>query len=124
MATGTIKTPGWKLVWTNPNPSSSFAAQTVNIDLSAFSAVMVQIKYDTGDADDINSLMNYSAPIGGFNTSYIFQGFNGSGAMGARRRRFAATPTGVEFTVCENKNGTSAGTTLNTGNIPLRIYAI
>ena len=42
MANGTIKTgKSFDLLWANPKPSSSFAAQTVSLDLSAYDALLV-----------------------------------------------------------------------------------
>jgi len=39
------------LLWTNPSPSSSFAAQTVSVDLSDYSYFIVDCLFYTGDQD-------------------------------------------------------------------------
>lgn len=41
MATGTIKSTAWKLLWTNPNPSAQFAAQTVSLSLAQYSEFLI-----------------------------------------------------------------------------------
>ena len=48
MATGTIKT-GWNLVWTNPNPSADFASQTISLDLSRYSEIMITASANAND---------------------------------------------------------------------------
>lgn len=34
------------LLWTNPNPTSDFAAQAINIDISAYSGFLIEYKYE------------------------------------------------------------------------------
>lgn len=46
MATGTIPNK-LDLVWTNPSPTSTFAAQTVSIDLSKYSFVWIQFSVNS-----------------------------------------------------------------------------
>lgn len=48
MANGTIKTGmSINLLWTNPNPESAFAAQTVALDLSGYDAVLIDANSGT-----------------------------------------------------------------------------
>lgn len=48
MATGTIKNPGWTLLWMNPNPSADYESGTVSIDLSGYSYVVVDFAFQLG----------------------------------------------------------------------------
>lgn len=43
MATGTIQ-KNMVLLWTNPNPTSAFAAQTISVDISEYSFVAIEFK--------------------------------------------------------------------------------
>jgi len=47
MASGTIKTGAWVLLWTNPSPTSNFAAQDVLVDLTGATEICVIFKSDT-----------------------------------------------------------------------------
>ena len=120
MASGTIHNNNWRLVWTNPRPTSSFAAQTVALDLSSFQEVQIVYKYSRDDSDvvQITQIIN-----SGNITTYFFQGFPNSGAMSARRRYSKATSTGVVFSDAQNKSGTSAASIDNSAMIPTLIYA-
>ena len=42
--------PHYTLLWTNPNPTSSFSAQTISLDLSKYDAVEVVFKRYTSQA--------------------------------------------------------------------------
>lgn len=110
----------WKLVWTNASPTSSFAAQTVALDLSSFQEVQIVYRYSTSDSDVVQSTQMINS---GNITAYFFQGFPNSGAIGARRRYAEATSTGVVFSEAQNKSGTSAASTDNSAMIPTLIYA-
>ena len=44
MAGGTIKTTTWKLLWTNPDDTATFAPQTVSLDLSAYSEFLISFR--------------------------------------------------------------------------------
>ena len=47
MANGIVASNGMRLLWTNPSPTSSFSAQTVSLDLSAYQAVVIIPKFTT-----------------------------------------------------------------------------
>ena len=38
------------LLWTNPSPTSAFAAQTINLDLSLYSYILIVSRWSTGSA--------------------------------------------------------------------------
>lgn len=39
-----------KLIWSNPSPTSSFPAQTLTLDLSGYSAVLIRTRWNTSTA--------------------------------------------------------------------------
>ena len=45
-----INEKDWKLVWTNPSPTSSFANQTLTLDLSKYKTVSIWFKYGLGSS--------------------------------------------------------------------------
>lgn len=111
----------WELLWTNPNPTSPFAAQTISLDLSNVQEVNLVIQHDLSASAE----WHYTIPqmvSAGKQAFVAVQGVGGSGTIGAIRRIFAVSATGVEFEVGQNKNGTSAPSTDNSVGIPLQIY--
>lgn len=110
----------WQLVWTNASPTSSFAAQTIALDLSSFQEVQIVYRFSTGDNAIVQNTQMINSGIG---AAYFFQGFPSSGAIGARRRYAKATSTGILFEDAQNKSGTSAASTDNDAMIPTLIYA-
>ena len=101
------------LLWTNASPTSSFAAQTVSIDLSEYSFVLVGLNQDTGNN---NYIYTEIALVDG--KIHMFMG-NFSGTV--TRRMTTVTTAGVEF-----GNG-QTGTSFSTDNakmIPISIYGI
>lgn len=102
---------GMKLLWTNPSPSASFAAQTVNIDLSGYLGVVCVFCVSTS---------------GGANTS-VFGPMNIQtvalmriGQISLTDRSFTPTETGVQFTIANDHQGGTRADWL----IPVRIYGI
>ena len=93
---------GMKLLWTNASPSSAFAAQTINLDLSKYSRVLV---------------------VGGFDVNYYTTKFTAICAVGNNSnivkptgyRSFSVSTTGVTF---------GDGDSVNKELIPLNIYGI
>lgn len=119
MATGTIKTNNWKLLWTNPNPSADFVAQTIPLDLSGYEEVKIEYGW-SNDGYPQNSVFCRS----GLNvTLYTFSGF-GSGSMIISRRTTTVTGTGISFaeSVSKATNSTSAASSANNQNVPYYIY--
>lgn len=111
--TGTISTVyggfSMTLVWTNPNPSSSFALQqTLSIDLSGYKAVAIYFGYSTASQGDrFGGLF----PIG-FPDNMIMYAYTGSSE--ANRTMSSITSSGITF-----DSGTNANNI-----IPLRIYGV
>ena len=112
----------WQLVWTNASPSSSFAAQTVSVDLSGFDLVAIEYCYQ-------NTQLTRCYVVFCFSLGYMIEWFaisslSGSGAKYAYTRRSTVNSTGVTFEACYNAatNSTSAGSAANDHGIPIYIY--
>lgn len=115
----------WALIWTNPNPSSDFAAQTVSLDLSAYAEIRVHYF--------LNKLQYQQSKIGCFcygdksGSSFKQDALSGEGASAFAwtRRSFSANNSGVTFTAAGKKaaNSSSSISTANEELIPYEIYA-
>ena len=100
------------LLWTNPNPDSSFAAQTVSIDLSSYDAILVQMRnvYNGGIRGMgivLKESINHSVGVFGTSETKTF------------RRSVNASDTGVTFGAGYNGENSSSNAA-----IPLLIYGI
>ena len=106
---------GWHayLVWENANPSASFAAQTISLDLSHFDWVLIESRhFEEGNDTGYSTMLCRK----GQTTSLLVVSHsdNRDGTRAA-----IVTDTGVQFSVCTYNNGTN-----NNYGVPLRIYAI
>lgn len=122
MATGTIQKQGWALLWANQDTSSSFAAQSVEIDLSNYTEISIHFRHTTS-SDSYEDVQ-------GFVGSHLFMRLFGyvstaSGAVDVFAREAIATTSGVEFKGAFEKrvNNTGAGSAYNAACIPDKIYA-
>lgn len=122
-SSGTDYATEWKLplsivgpLWTNPNPTSTFAAQTISLDLSGYDAILVVIKKQTAEnifvtafATEKNKTFRANFP------SHMFY-----------YREFSFSDTGVTFQ--DGKANTSYGNanaaTYNNDTFPYQIYGI
>lgn len=82
--------PGFVELWANSNPSSNFAAQTVSLDLSAWSIVAISAKFNTSTNGEFFCFIRVGQ-MGVMNVPNI-----GSTMYNARRSADVQT-TGVEF---------------------------
>lgn len=102
------------LLWTNANPTGSFAAQTVSLDLSSYRFVYIETIYNAADAN--NRYINYNLCIK--NTKVTLIGDQGEG--GAIGRRSAnISDTGITFTT-----GYINGSSNADACVPKNIYGI
>ena len=111
------------LLWTNNNSSSSFAAQTISIDLSDYDAVIIDSKSSKDVSDDAGepyvthayeTVANSSAHYGvcAQNLGYVF-------------REVAAMPFGVVFRgAMKFKSSSGMMVSDDTVCIPIRIYGV
>lgn len=100
------------LLWENSSPGSSFAAQTIPLDLSAFDSVMIDSWFSTATQRVI--------PATFFKVGEDFalcSGYGGGNRIGSRYG--GSSTTGITFEA-GYYNGAQADTSL----IPLRIYGV
>lgn len=99
MATQTIlrAESDWKTVWTNPDSTSAFAAQTVAIDLSYASEISVKYKTAPFDPTEVDE---HRSTIGSYGSLVTYTGFY-SGAPASQfkvcRRNYSVDTSGVVF---------------------------
>ena len=103
-----------KLLWTNPSPTSAFAAQTISLDLSNYDAVDVEFRHWT-DKDCRVTTRNYlnEGEGVGIGTS------TDAASSGNFRRGFKMYTDGVQFW-----GGVSNTSVDNNSTIPVRIWGI
>ena len=102
------------LLWTNPNPSSAFGAQTVSLDLTDYTGVIVEFIND-----DVNYTRSrvYAKKSDSFNSYPIGAGYV-SNTNAYSRNIVNVSDTGVQF---------SDGATTSAQNqfvIPFKIYGV
>lgn len=113
-----------KLLWTNPDPTSAFAAQTVSLDLSGYDAVRVVFKLVNGSGTagtKPTSMISQFVNVGdgGLNLYITQAGSDWAGTAYLNERSFEVNTTGVYFYDNRERNGNS-----NNNNIPYQIYGI
>ena len=108
----------WDLLWENASPTSSFATQTVNIDLSDYTFVLVGIRWSTS-ADQIS----WQVCIVG-ETNKVTRCDAASSKVWVARRNIQVTASGVTFEDADQGNSTSDPSTNNGEVIPVSIYGI
>lgn len=112
----------WKSMWTNDSPSSNFSSDTIPLDLSPFSEVMIVFNATTSSA----YTTTFVTPIDG--TSSLMYGVTSlasATAMSLAGRYVSASSTGVTINAARVKpfSSTAAGATDNSYFIPFKIYA-
>lgn len=114
MASGTIITSGSKmeLLWTNPSPSSNFAAQTVSLDLSSYDAVFLKCYTTTDTPRYFTCLFMVDGNIW---TMYAV----GGAASNRYNRLVTVSDTGLVFA-----GGYSNGTAGSAHAIPIEVYGV
>lgn len=107
--------PKWNLLWTNQNPTSTFAAQTVNVDLTNYDSVLCIFRGEKGTGS-LKDLRVWSFTTKGFqgNANYFW----GDASKGGHRT-WTTSNSGVQF-----GTGYNYGSSNNDVFIPLVIYGI
>ena len=100
------------LLWTNSSPTSNFAAQTVALDLTEYSMVVVVFKFTT-------TLSYYGMAIGVINGLTYVGSIIQYDSDDQVRREFTPSGSGVTFTDGRNKTGVN-----NTYCVPVYIYGV
>ena len=107
------KHPVAKLLWTNPNSTSSFGAQTVSVSLSAYTFVVITFRNQAGSE---NAVFGQVFPISG--RSMAFSVAKDSGAV--LRRYMNITSTGIWFENATYDSNSSNNALL----VPWSIYGL
>lgn len=102
----------WTLLWTNASPSSSFAAQTVQLNLSGYDMVGV---FGYNDVND-GGVMAF-APVGESSALFFMYNYR-------QRRYFAVSSAGVQFGSGYSGALNNSLSVSNTAAIPYYIYGI
>lgn len=105
---------GVTLLWTNPNPTSNFAAQDVALDLSDYTFVLVYCSVST-----TSNGLSGEIGIPGIDDFTFRVSCNPQNNNYNNSREFSVTRTAVSFGVCKYNN-----TTDNSRCIPQFIYGI
>lgn len=100
-----------KLVWTNPNPNSAFAAQTVSLDLSEYDIVGITAAFSS---DRTQRQITWG--VLGTTVNCIYKAFS---ANNFASRRAYITATGVQF-----YNGYQDSSAKSDSAVPIEIYGI
>lgn len=101
------------LLWTNPSPLSSFAAQTISLDLSEYSSIIIETLYEaTTPSGYIGTASKSIIPVDGVEYKYP----NPYYGMTRFGRSIKCSSTGVYIT--------SAANSENDRTLPYKIYGV
>ena len=122
MASGIIEKSGWKLLWTNQNPTSAFSPQTINIDLSSYSMIMVRTYSYAISAYYGITTIGFKGTHRNIITS--FGNTTGPGYLNFFMREFICNDSGIQFSEGYSRQITSSSTPSvdNNFNVPIEIY--
>lgn len=126
------------LLWTNSSPSSTFAAQTVSVNLSNYDAIIIESKASSAKS---NTFPSFRTPTSGYPYNQVYQNrifvnknesgdilfgsdirypsSTGSPASSVTHRSVTISDSGVTF-----GNGYADGTWTDYAAIPLKIYGV
>lgn len=106
-----------ELLWENASPASTFANQTVPLDTSKFTAVLIEFRSGASNAVRIPSVMAFSK-----GSRYIALGDNNAGTI--ITRAFAVNDADIAFSAGYKYSTYKTYTEDNTVVIPVAIYGI
>lgn len=126
-----------ELLWENPTPTSNFAAQTIEMDLSEYDKIEICFYTRTGNNNALNGGYGYISAVlgkgyGGLNSCATI-GSSTNMYVNAWSRAVLITDTGIEFGIGQTcyVGGSNSGTPKTTFdengeavNIPYKIYGI
>lgn len=107
------------LLWTNSSPSSSFAAQTIQLDLSSYKAVIITVKPNTNLSEMTNHLLLIDGETKQLQCAY----FNGT----LRSRNATVTTSGITFgdgIFWNTYNNSNSAQSQSVQGIPVKIYGV
>lgn len=114
MASGTVK-KGFKLLWTNPSPTASFAAQAVPVDLTGYDFLAVEVIFNLSNPV-LFPVCLYAASVTDFYMPVNAQSSNNSGA---RQGSYSSVQKKITFS-----SASYNGSTNNNYVIPLYIWGV
>lgn len=111
-----------ELLWTNPDSTADFAAQTINLDLSDYDCVDIVFKNQNNG--DLTAC--YKIRIGEKHNAIYYANIGANAAALLQVRATTVSSTGITFGEGKQKstNVTTAATTNNAYIIPIAIYGI
>ena len=119
-AAGVLRGTRFDLVWENSNPTSNFAATTIDIDLSDYDAVFITFRSSTSS----DSIMATGISLMGDSTIFRYISYSGSN-LRLYGRGATASSSGITFSAATYRTqGSSSETTANDRFIPVRAYAV
>lgn len=107
-----VAPPGWDLLWTNASPGSAFAAQTIALDLSSYTLILI-IARRTTDAEYISAVGNIGAK------AYMNYTATSGSTIYSRTRKFGISASGIAVEAGYTGSGVN-----NSYCIPVWIYGI
>lgn len=111
------------ILWTNPNPSSSFAAQTITLSSSEYDCYEIICKNSVGTSGDDDSRIISSGLLLKGNGTRLSFSYAGSGGVNTRSRAVSySTDTTLSFATAYSATGTTAWVQNN--NLIVPIYVI
>lgn len=129
MATGTIS-KNMVLLWTNPNPTSAFEPQTVSVNLSKYSIILIEFAYNTSPGNNTYySIFANDSSRGHYTlTNLNMDGETQGGPITTCQRVVSFAQGGITFGKGLQKDPPGSGSTYPTVNnircIPLKIWGI
>lgn len=113
---------GYKLLWTNASPTSSFEAQTISLDLSGYQAVLIYFNTYTGSAAYAGYYSSTIAKVGQAGV----QSDNGETGSYMTNRGFIVNTNGIEFKLAyyAGSYGTKSVSWSSNCLVPCEIYGI
>ena len=109
--------PKWVLLWTNASPMTSFAAQTIQLNLSGYDFVKIVFNWYVGQSEGTKFCQDFMCG----EKSYAFRPDNG-GYISIRA--LTISNSGIAFDDCIESQGTAASSTNNSACVPVYIYGI
>ena len=125
----TPKFGDWKLlgtstiqkVWTNASPTSSFAAQNIDIDTSDADFVVIVERYSTTSGS--SEVFTIIPSMGGYLRTFAGAGYSTTGYC-SRYVEFTSSQIKFGDNYLKSINTTTGGTVNNTYQIPTEIYTL
>lgn len=108
---------GATLLWSNPNPNSSFAAQTIPIDLTGYDYILVTSKGKINSTSE--TFIKVLCKIGDGGNNFLPSPIQDANYGGYLRGITDITSNGLTFHDCYNRASID-----NNGSIPYQIFGI